>query len=382
MTSTFKKVVGTSAIGAISVLELINLQQASATPVNFNGSSVTYTPPANPGSAIAAIPVQVSITVDGATGTYVITGISTPVQPTGANAPYGSFAIPTLTSSALSKQSANVQSVSGATLLSVAWKSSLSAAINAAAAAGQSIGTAVPAPTPGVTTPAQTPVVDTPAAVIPLTITVAPLAGGITASVGSPLTYNSVDLPGYSLPISASTFDDYLTQITNALADLNSKNSVSSNPAIINARSALTSLKAQVLNAQNLVKLNPTTVADYVTNFDKSVNSQLDTLTTQANKAIADYNAQVQAAIDKLTADSKAAALVALPAPAPTVTVTVTVTVTPTPKAAPVAGSPLVKSAGLINKSFTCIKTVGGKTTTKIVTGLIAKCPAGFTLKK
>ncbi len=378
MTSTFKKVVGTSAIGAISVLELINLQQASATPVNFNGSSVTYTPPANPGSAIAAIPVQVSITVDGASGTYVITGISTPVQPTGANAPYGSFAIPTLTSSALSAQSANVQSVSGATLLSVAWKSSLSAAINAAAAAGQSIGSSVPAPT-SPTTP--TPGATTPAAIIvPQNTTVTLGSPAIAASAGTPLSFSPIYLPAYQPPLGTSSLNKYLTEISNAISLLMmAQQSVpGGGTSIMNAIATLGALQSQVQGDIATTGSLP----GVSSGFSDSLNTQLVAIATQVNLAISDYNAQVQAAIDKLTADSKAAALVALPAPTPTVTVTVTVTVTPTPKTAPVAGSPLVKSAGLINKSFTCIKTVGGKTTTKIVTGLIAKCPTGFTLQK
>jgi len=367
--STFKKVVGTSAIGAISVLEMINLQQASATPANFNGSSVNYTPPANPGSAIAAIPVQVSITVDGASGVYTITNISTPVQPTGANAPYGSFAIPTLTSSALSAQSANVQSVSGATLLSVAWKSSLSSAISAAAAAGQSIGMTVPAPTPGVTTPAAT----TQTVIVAQAAPVVLGAGGVAAADGVPLTFSPVTMPVYVPPLSVPTLNSYLGQITSAIAQL---------PATSGARGVLTmvqaNLKADITQSQAF----PGSATTYVTYVD----SQLASLITQANKAVDDYNAQVQAAIVKLNADAKVAAAAALasPAPTPTVTVTVTVTVTPTPAAKIAQGAAIVinKTSSVISKSLTCVKTVSGKTTTKIVSGLIAKCPTGFTLLK
>ena len=85
MSSPFKKIVGATAIGAISIVELLHLQQASATPVSFSGSSFP-----NPRGGT----VQVAITVDGASGIYTITGISTPVQPTGQNASYANYAIP------------------------------------------------------------------------------------------------------------------------------------------------------------------------------------------------------------------------------------------------------------------------------------------------
>ena len=58
-----------------------------------------------------------------------ITAIATPIQPTGACAPFSNFAIPTLKSEALASQSANINGVSGASQTSNAWKSSLSFAI-------------------------------------------------------------------------------------------------------------------------------------------------------------------------------------------------------------------------------------------------------------
>ncbi len=88
MKTKVKKLVGASALGALSVVELLHLQQASATPVTFTGSTF-----ANPRGGS----VQVAITVDGASGVYKITSVATPLQPTGANASYANYAIPTLT---------------------------------------------------------------------------------------------------------------------------------------------------------------------------------------------------------------------------------------------------------------------------------------------
>ena len=152
---TIKKVIRVSAIGAVSALEMLNPQSAQATPVTFTGSSVTYP---------LGGTVQVAITVDGASGTYRITSITTPVQPTtNPNAAYAAFAIPTLTSEALAAQSANINGVSGASQISTAWITSLTSAIAAAASAGERIGLSVtpnPTPSPSVTpTPTPTPTV-------------------------------------------------------------------------------------------------------------------------------------------------------------------------------------------------------------------------------
>jgi uncharacterized protein with FMN-binding domain len=148
---TVKKVIGVSAMGAFSAMELLNFQAAHAAPVTFTGKSVTYP---------LGGTVQVVITVDGASGIYKITNVTTPVQPTTSpNNAYAQFAIPTLTTEALAAQSATINGVSGASQISTAWISSLSSAISAAAAAGQTIGASstTPAPTPSVTpTPAPT----------------------------------------------------------------------------------------------------------------------------------------------------------------------------------------------------------------------------------
>gem|GEM_PF-2125243 len=144
MKTTTKKIVGITALSAMTLVELIQMQQANATPVTFTGS---VQPDGRFGSNI-----QVAITVDTVAGKYKITGITTPVMPTGQNGAYANFAIPTLISEALVAQSANIAGVSGASSISAGWIASLSSAIASAASAGQTIGTA-----PGTTTPTPTP---------------------------------------------------------------------------------------------------------------------------------------------------------------------------------------------------------------------------------
>ena len=153
-----KKVVGVSALGALALVDLLQLQQAQAASVTFTGS---LQPDGPFGSS-----VQVAITVDGSSGTYKITGITTPIRPTGQNASFANRAIPILTSEALVAQSASITGVSNASYVSAAWIQSLASAIASAAAAGERIGspssstaptpTTTPTPTPTVTSPAPT----------------------------------------------------------------------------------------------------------------------------------------------------------------------------------------------------------------------------------
>jgi len=149
MKATTKKIVGVTALSAMTLVELIQMQQANATPVTFTGS---VQPDGHFGSNI-----QVAITVDTVAGKYQITGITTPVIPTGQNGSFANFAIPTLTTEALAAQSANIAGVSGASSISAGWIASLASAIAAAAAAGETIGTV-----PGSTTPSPTPTGTTP----------------------------------------------------------------------------------------------------------------------------------------------------------------------------------------------------------------------------
>jgi uncharacterized protein with FMN-binding domain len=150
-----KRIVGISALSALTLVELIQLQQANAAPVVFTGS---IQPDGGFGGNL-----QVAITVDAVGGIYKITGITTPVQPTGSNGAYANFAIPTLTSEALVAQSASITGVSGASSISAAWIKSLASAIAAAATAGERIGSPVsgttptPSPTPTTSNPAPTP---------------------------------------------------------------------------------------------------------------------------------------------------------------------------------------------------------------------------------
>ena len=126
-----RKLVGVSALSALTLVELIQIQQANAAPVVFTGS---VQPDGGFGGNL-----QVAITVDAVGGIYKITGITTPVQPTGNNGAYANFAIPTLTSEALVAQSASITGVSGASSISAAWIKSLASAIAAAATAGERI---------------------------------------------------------------------------------------------------------------------------------------------------------------------------------------------------------------------------------------------------
>ncbi len=76
MSSKMKKVVGISALGAVTLVDLLNLQQASATTYNYSGPNVN-----NPKGGS----VTIAITVDDSSGTYRIAGISAPVSPGGGN---------------------------------------------------------------------------------------------------------------------------------------------------------------------------------------------------------------------------------------------------------------------------------------------------------
>ena len=280
-----QKIVGASALGAISIVELLHLQSANATPVVFTGSAFS-----NPRGGS----VQVAITVDGSSGTYRITAITTPVQPGGRNASYSSYAIPTLTNEALAAQSSVINGVSGASQISAAWQASLTSAIAAAAAGGESIGgksgTALPTPTP-VTT-----------ALLPVSPTVSPTAKPAT-------------------PVGTPNFKSYLAQLNLILAQL-AQGGDDDHFSTAALRNEVSSLEEQIAAEE----------------------------------------------IQYQTVQSKTS----IPTPVPTVTVTVTAQ--PLPSAPPV----VLKIGGSIRKTLTCVKTVAGKTSTKIVTGFIVQCPSGY----
>ena len=367
MSSALKKVIGVSAVGAISLVEMLHLQQVSATPVTFAGSTFPNPRGGN---------VQVAITVDGSSGIYRITGISTPVQPGGQNASYASYAIPTLTSEAIAAQSAAISGVTGASEISAAWKSSLSSAIAAAAAGGEVIGQAsvapTPTPTPGAGTPTPTSGTPTPGASNPpSTSTGTPTVPGPVASPGgivvpyfAPLTIQSLIIGG------VPNFSSYTTQIANVLTQLARVSGEGGGSSLANARNSLTALQAQIQSEASQYQSSPGNLAGYVA----MVNAQFANLVGQANQSIAAYYSEVQNAADTLYANAQASAAAIKAIPAPTVTVTVTASPTPPPV--------LIKPGGVIRKTFICAKTVAGKTTKRTLKGFVIKCPTGWVLVK
>lgn len=353
MNLTLKKAVGISAIGAVSLLELLHLQEAKAASASFTGSVVP-----NPHGGT----VQVVITVDGSSGIFRMTDIATPVQPTGQNASYANFAIPTLKSEALASQSANINGVSGASQISSAWISSLSSAISAAASAGQSVGqasvVAPPAPTP--TTPAPATTSQSP------TTTTMP-SGSTNVGAAPQIT------PFAFQPYTATTvinLNNYLSQISSAIAQLPTRSGGEGGSSTAATKSILSALQAQIQSDQTSSQTQSTALSSYIA----KLNTQVAVYVALANQEIANYNASVQAAAAKILADAKASAAAIVASPAPTVTVTVT--------ASPAAPGLVFKTGVVIKKTFTCVKTVSGVTTKKVVKAVKIKCPAGFTLLK
>lgn len=351
MKSSVKKVVGASALGAISIVELLHLQQASATPVTFTGSTVS-----NPRGGS----VQVAITVDGASGIYRITSISTPVQPGGQNAAYANIAIPTLTNEALAAQSASINGVSGASEVSAAWKTSLSSAIAQAAAAGEAVGTSSAPAAPA------TPTTPNPNSSGTGAVTTAPAPlSAIPTSVAVAPTYYPLNLPPCNGGNSGN-YGQYFSQVSSAISQIASSSGDSRSRAIAAAQSALSQLQAVVNQGGG----------SSGTSCTDTLNTQMQFVMNQGNQAMIAYYAKVIAAADKLYADAQAsaAAIKAIPAP------TVTVTVTATPK--PSIGSVINKNTGVIKKTFVCTRKFAGVTTKKTLTAFIVKCPTGFTLVK
>ena len=166
----------------------------------------------------------------------------------------------------------------------------------------------------------------------------------------------------------------YLNQISNVLSLLSRSGGEGSSTSLTNARNALTTLQAQVTTDSTLSP-SASSFASYVA----FMNTQIAFVTAQANQAIADYYAKVKIAANKLFVDAQASAAAISASPAPTVTVTVTATPTPTTSAIPAV---VYKPGGVIKKTFKCVKTVAGKTTTKIIKAVIVKCPTGFKLLK
>ena len=355
VSSKMKKVVGISALGAVTLVDLLNLQQASATTYNYSGPNVN-----NPKGGS----VTIAITVDDSSGTYRIAGISAPVSPGGGNSAYFNLANPTLTSEAVSAQSANISAVSGATEISSAWKQSLSGAISAAAAAGHPIGSASVAPVP----------------TVPTGTTPAPGASGVVQPTPGPVTSPGGITVPYFAPLNLPPlifgtipgFAAYLAQISNAQSSLNSVSggqlSDSAKNALSRASNTLNQLRSQVQSEQSQYA----SAAGTVPSAAAYLNQQFANLASSANQAIAEYYSKVQTAANTLYTNAVASAAAI---PTPTVTVTVMLTVT--------ASQPINFAPGVvIKKTFTCVKTVLGVTTTKVVKAVVVKCPLGFKVKK
>jgi uncharacterized protein with FMN-binding domain len=374
MKASVKKVVGVSALGALSVVELLHLQQAQATPVSFTGSTV-----ANPHGGS----VQVAITVDGASGTYKITGISTPVQPTGGNAAYANLAIPTLTSEALAAQSASITGVSGASQVSAAWISSLSSAIAAAAAGGSPVGqssvTVAPPPASGGSSGTPAPV-STPAGGGTVPGAFSPSGGVIPTSVAVAPTYYPFYLQPYTgtVPTTGSTnLAPYIAAVSTAINRINAAGGDAPQSYFIAAQTALAQLQAAANQASSSSGSSSSSAA--LMAWVNNANAGMQYFINQGNTAFTDYYAKVAAAAEKLYADAQASAAAIKAEPAPTVTVTVTATPKPTPTQ---TGSVINKNVGVIKKAFTCVKTVNGVTTSQLFKAFVIKCPTGFTLLK
>lgn len=411
MKANTKKIIGGCALGALSIVEILQQQVASATPVNFTGSTQQNPRGGN---------VQVVITVDGASGTYRITGISTPVQPTGQNASYASFAIPTLTSEALAAQSAAITGVTGASEISAAWKASLSSAIAAAAAGGETIGhssvvvTPTPTPTPTATTPAPTPTptstATTPAPVptspgitpapgptsvapsgapapLPIFPTSDPAQVALPAAGGQVLSIipSSIAVPPVFQPYlvgpymgnggNSANLSSYVSAVASAINAIGSASSQNRAAAISSAQSALGTLQS-VMGAVQAANSNG--VLAYIA----SLNSAMQNILNTSNQQFSDYYYKVAVAANQLYADAQAAAAAIKASPAPTVTVTVTPTPT-VPEVTIQAGSTiLIKAGSVIKKKFTCLKNPPGPALKKIMSAVIVKCPTGFKLLK
>ena len=351
MNTSVKKIVGFSALGAISLVEMMYLQEASATPANFSGAIQSNPRGGN---------VQVAITVDGASGVFRITSISTPLQPTGGNSAYSNLAIPTLTREALTAQSAAIVGVTGASQISAAWIASLFSAIAIAAAGGSPVGqasatatpTPSPTPSPVTTTPSSTPTSSTPTS---STSTSLPPAPVIPKFNFSPYTGSSA---GPDLSI-------YLQQVSAILALIPGGTEDVSASSLIKTRNSLLALQTAMQSAVAGSQTNPTSLATYI----PALNLQMTTYVAQTQQTIDSYYLSVQNSAKNLFAKAQASAAALATSPTPKVTATTSAAVQ-------------YKLANVIKKTYTCVRTVGGVTTKKVLKSVVVKCPAGYKLLK
>ena len=167
MKATAKKIVGISAMGVFSLVEMTSLQPASAAPAIYTGGAVIENDTICQGNCGGVENVNVQITVDAVSGFYKITAVSQIGTLNGGSTNYlknslffgSAGAVQTLINETLAAQSGSVTGITNATALSQAWNTSLSHAV-ALANAVHPIGSAVvtpPPPPPPVPTPTPTP---------------------------------------------------------------------------------------------------------------------------------------------------------------------------------------------------------------------------------
>ncbi len=180
----------------------------------------------------------------------------------------------------------------------------------------------------------------------------------------------------YPGPTNTTNFKIYLATVATILSQIPTGSQDVPGSVIVNARSSLIAMQAS-MQAAALAQFDPVAFTAYIS----GVNFNLSTYLAITNTTLNAYYATVQATARKVYADTLASPG---PIPGPTVTVTVmattTVTATPTPSPTP---SPLVSKGGsVIKKTYTCVKTVNGVTTKKVLKSVIVKCPVGYKLLK
>ena len=262
---------------------------------------------------------QVSITVDAGR----IQSINGAVITTSGFNISGASINATLTNEALAAQSANINGVSGASYSSSAWKQSLASAI---AQAGSAIGVqAVPTPTPPAPPPAPstTPTVSqtaTASASTSSTASPAPSTSASGCSTPAPITVDLPDVTSQPVPSGYPT--------------------PSGTPTPYGIPTPISTVRSD----------NRTTITVGQPTWQYMVQNNITTVTKTQLKT--------QVILCTLT-----------PAPAPTVTVTET-------------ALPISPGAAVVKKTFTCSRTLNGKTTKKVLKAAVIKCPLGYKLVK
>lgn len=313
-----KKIIGYSALSAASLTSLSSLTLIEQSHAAPQSFIGSSSIKFSQGTTTA----QVSITVDAGR----IQSINGAVITTSGFSISGASINATLTNEALAAQSANINGVSGASYSSSAWKQSLASAI---AQAGSAIGVqAVPTPTPPAPPPApsttptasQTATASASATSTSSTASPAPSTSASGCSTPAPVT---VDLPEVtSQPVPSG----YPTP--------------SGTPTPYGLPTPISSVRSD----------NRTTITVGQPTWQYMIQNNITTVTKTQLKT--------QVILCTLT-----------PAPAPTVTVTET-------------ALPISPGAAVVKKTFTCSRTLNGKTTKKVLKAAVIKCPLGYKLVK